>query len=78
MDMRKSFAGCERGIACLAELGVKSVRNTLCEELAGAFRDAFDVKFEEKKLSTDELVRFNTLRRDRYATDRWNLQGMGK
>lgn len=76
--MRKSFAGCEPGIASLAELGSMYDRNALRRELAEAFRDSFNVELEKKSLSPDELARFNALRTNKYTTDRWNLEGMGK
>lgn len=76
--MRKRFSGCEQGIVSLADCGAESGRDRLHEEIVSAFSNSFAVELVKDELSPDELFQFDALKYNKYATDRWNLEGVGE
>jgi lipoyl(octanoyl) transferase len=76
--MRKRFSGCEVGVVSLADCGTASGRDCLHEEIVSAFSSSFAVKLVKDELSRDELFQFKALKNNKYATDRWNLEGVGE
>ncbi len=66
------------GAASLAEYGVAADRNRLVNEIATAFSGYFGVALQSDVLSEAECADMNTLRMNKYASDHWNLEGVGE
>ena len=76
--MRKPFFGCEQGILSLADCGTLFGIDHLRERIVSAFSGSFAVELVNDELSPDELFQFEDLKQNKYATDRWNLEGAGE
>jgi len=75
--MRKRFSGCEQRIVSLAECGTECGRDRLREEIITAFKNSYAGSLVRDELSPDELLQFNDLKKNKYTTDQWNLEGIG-
>jgi lipoate-protein ligase A len=67
-----------RGVVSLAECGVSDGRERLLSGLADAFREYFSVELQDERLSAREREWAERLRRNKYSTDLWNLEGVGE
>jgi lipoate-protein ligase A len=62
-------------VTCLTRCGVTLERPELCSRLAGAFSDYLGVDLLDDRLTDRERSAAALLVKQKYATDRWNLEG---
>lgn len=76
--MREQATELAHGATALVECGIVAGPDSLRQELAAAFSAGFSVELREDMLSTHELAYAEQLGRMKYASDTWNLEGVGE
>lgn len=76
--MREQGAELAHGAIALADCGVAAGADGLQRDLVAAFSYSFMVKLSKDVLSAQEQAAAEQLGRMKYATDSWNLEGVGE
>ena len=76
--MREQEAELAHGATALADCGIAAGPGSLRQDLISAFSDCFTVKLCEDQLSAQEQACAEQLSRMKYASDTWNLEGVGE
>lgn len=76
--MREQAPEHAEGTASLSDCGVSGDRDGLLRELANAFSSYFDVELKMDTMSERERADMEKLLASRYASDLWNLEGVGE
>ncbi|MDD2310293.1 MAG: lipoate--protein ligase family protein, partial [Desulfuromonadaceae bacterium] len=66
------------GTASLAEYGVTADRERLADEIAAAFSGYFAAELRSDSFSAAERAEMQRLLPGKYATEQWNLEGVGE
>lgn len=76
--MREQGAEQAQEATALTECGVVAGTDILRQELMTAFSDSFSIDLCEDQLSAQEQASAEQLGRMKYASDTWNLEGVGE
>ena len=76
--MREQGAELAHDATSLAECGVAAGADVLQRELVASFCSCFMIKLSEDVLSAQEQAAAERFSTEKYATDSWNLEGVGE